>query len=166
MGLPGHPIEHVQLSNIQMLAEGGGTENQAEAFVPEEMHSYPEATAFGGGSPAHGFYVRHASQISFNQVSLMTANNDERPAMELNDVEGFSIHGMLGQKAAGSQPLVKITDCQNGMISGLRAIEPVENLIELRGEKSQAIHIGMNFTANVGKEYTLSQGAKETAIKE
>ena len=34
-GIPGHPIENVQLSNIQITFEGGGTREEAAAKVPE-----------------------------------------------------------------------------------------------------------------------------------
>ena len=46
-GLPGHTIENVTLSNIQLGFEGGGTKEDASRQIPEKPTSYPESTMFG-----------------------------------------------------------------------------------------------------------------------
>ena len=91
-GLPGHPIEDVRLSNIQIEHRGGLTlehvaQQPAEMVntfflrgpaltgprdpfqPPEQEKAYPEPSMFGL-LPAHSFYVRHAKNISVRDVEV------------------------------------------------------------------------------------------------
>ena len=83
-GLPGHPIENVQLDNISIIQAGG----QAKIASPqdEKEKEYPEATMWGM-LPAKGFYVRHARNIKMENVTVRTLNADKRPAFVYEDAE-------------------------------------------------------------------------------
>jgi len=48
-GIPGHPIEDVKISNVQVLHQGGGTKEDAAYQPPEYEDMYPEPTMFTGG---------------------------------------------------------------------------------------------------------------------
>ena len=48
-GIPGHLIEDVKISNIQILHQGGGTKEDAAYQPPEYEDMYPEPTMFIGG---------------------------------------------------------------------------------------------------------------------
>ena len=75
-GLPGHAVEDVWLSNITIHQQGGC---KAIAIPDDEKEAdYPEATMWGP-LPAKGFFVRHARNVNFNNVSITTAEPDERP---------------------------------------------------------------------------------------
>ena len=100
-GLNGHDIEDVKLSNIRIHYKGGGTKEDAMREVPENEKNYPEPSMFGK-IPAYGFYVRHASGITFNDVEISFENTDERPAFVLSDVknaEFFRVNGELSNGA-------------------------------------------------------------------
>jgi len=63
-GIPGHYIEDVKISNIQVLHEGGGTKEDAAYQPPEYEDMYPEPTMFvmpargaGNGRAANGQFV-------------------------------------------------------------------------------------------------------------
>ena len=83
-GLPGHPIENVQLDNISIIQAGG----QAKIASPqdEKEKEYPEATMWGM-LPAKGFYVRHARNVNMRNVTVRTLNADKRPAFVYEDAE-------------------------------------------------------------------------------
>ena len=83
-GLPGHPIENVQLDNISIIQAGG----QAKIAPPqdEKEKEYPEATMWGM-LPAKGFYVRHARNVNMRNVTVRTLNADKRPAFVYEDAE-------------------------------------------------------------------------------
>ena len=89
-GLPGHPVENVWLSNITLHHRGGITEADlpaiAEAVKDEKAKEYPEATMWGP-LPARGFFVRHARNILFNNVIILTDQPDVRPDFVQEDVE-------------------------------------------------------------------------------
>ena len=86
-GLSESPIEDVHLSNIRIHYRGGGTAEDAKRDVPENEKNYPEPSMFGV-LPAYGFYVRHASGITFDNVEVSFENSDARPAFMLEDVKG------------------------------------------------------------------------------
>jgi polygalacturonase len=53
-GIPGHAIEDVKISNIQILHQGGGTKEDAAYQPPEYEDMYPEPTMFVGGPRPSG----------------------------------------------------------------------------------------------------------------
>jgi len=86
-GIPGHPIEGVKLSNIQVLHQGGGTKEDAAIKPPERENAYPEPTMFGT-MPSHGFFIRHVKGIELSHVEIGCVKEDARPAFVLEDVQG------------------------------------------------------------------------------
>jgi len=92
-GVPGHPIEGVRLSNIQIQQAGGGTDQDAALQPPEKENGYPEPGMFGP-MPAHGFFIRHARDIQFSDASVGTVQEDRRPAFVLEDVAGATFQNV------------------------------------------------------------------------
>lgn len=88
-GIPGHYVEDVVLENIVISYPGGGTQEDAERVVPEDISRYPEQFFFGV-LPAWGAYIRHARNVEFRNVILRTRSSDERKRIVLDDVDGFS----------------------------------------------------------------------------
>ena len=91
MGIPGHPVEDVVFNNVKMKVEGGAPALQANIEVPENEKGYPDPMYFGL-LPAHGFFVRHAAGIQFNQIEIKTEKPDGRPAFIFDDVERSSLN--------------------------------------------------------------------------
>jgi polygalacturonase len=83
-GLAGHPVEDITLNNIHIAMAGG----QGKTAIPtdEREKAYPEATMWGI-LPAKGFYVNHARNVSFNNVTIKTKAPDARPEYILLDNE-------------------------------------------------------------------------------
>ncbi len=96
VGLPGHPVEDVTLENIQILYRGKDDSTVARfgldsiEKVPENESGYPEYSMFGE-LPAWGFYVRHAKDIHFHNVSLHHAHQSFRPAAIFDDVQNLTL---------------------------------------------------------------------------
>jgi hypothetical protein len=92
VGLPGHDIENVELKNITVNYEGGGSKSKAYISsdslhtVPENPSAYPEFSMFGE-LPAWGLYVRHAKDIRLTGVQLVLQQPDYRPAFIFDDVK-------------------------------------------------------------------------------
>jgi polygalacturonase len=84
-GIPGHEIEDVRISNVIVEHQGGGTEEHAALKPAEDEAKYPEPGMFGG-MPSHGFYVRHVKGIQFDNIRIVPAQPDARPAFVLQDV--------------------------------------------------------------------------------
>ena len=82
-GLPGHPVRNVALRGITILQKGGC----GEVPVPEDEKetSYPESTMWGD-LPASGFFVRHAENVTLEDVSVRCIESDSRPLFVFEDV--------------------------------------------------------------------------------
>lgn len=90
LGLPGHPIEDVVLSNLQLHYLGGGTPAQAAREVPELEKAYPDPYDFGT-MPSWGMFARHVKNLSLRGVELRVDAPDARPAVTLDDVQGAQL---------------------------------------------------------------------------
>jgi polygalacturonase len=90
-GLPGALIANVSLNNVDIKHPGGGNLMFAKVLlneldsVPEKPAAYPEFSMFRE-LPAWAVYIRHASEIQFNNVRLSCAKKDYRTAIVLDDV--------------------------------------------------------------------------------
>jgi polygalacturonase len=101
LGVAGHPIEDVMLSNIQIHYAGGGTAEQATRSVPELEKAYPDPYDFGF-IPSWGIFARHVKGLSLRGVELHTIKPDARPAIILDDVAN----------ARASDVILDVTDKQ------------------------------------------------------
>jgi len=93
VGMPDAKIENITLRNIEIHYPGGGNPHYAKVGldelnkVPEMGASYPEFSMFKE-LPAWGFYIRHASGITMENVKLVCDKKDYRTAVVLDDVHG------------------------------------------------------------------------------
>ncbi|MBX7170997.1 MAG: glycoside hydrolase family 28 protein [Pyrinomonadaceae bacterium] len=87
-GLPESLIEDVNLSNIYINYKGGGTKEDAAREVPENEKNYPEPSMFGV-LPASAFYIRHAKNVTFDNIRVSFQKEDFRPAFVLDNVHGI-----------------------------------------------------------------------------
>ncbi|HYW35459.1 MAG TPA: glycoside hydrolase family 28 protein [Balneolaceae bacterium] len=85
-GIPGHQIENVKISNVQINYEGGGTRHEATIRPPENADHYPEPSMFGK-MPSYGMYLRHVNGIEITNARFAYSKADYRPPFRLNDVE-------------------------------------------------------------------------------
>ena len=99
VGIPTCKIRNVTLQNIEIVTPGGG--NPLYAYrgttpaelnsVPEMEKAYPEFSQFKE-LPAWGFYIRHAENITFDNVTFRALRKDYRPAIVADDVKGLALH--------------------------------------------------------------------------
>ncbi|MFN8395012.1 MAG: glycoside hydrolase family 28 protein [Bacteroidia bacterium] len=95
VGLPGHPVENVTLENILITYPGRGNPAYANLplsrldQVPELPKKYPEFSMFGE-LPAWGIYARHVNGLTMRNMRIQIRKPDYRPAVVLDDVQGFS----------------------------------------------------------------------------
>ncbi len=101
VGIPNCKIKNVTLQNITIVTPGGG--NPLYAFrgtsakeldsIPEMINSYPEFSQFKE-LPAWGFYLRHAENVTFDNVTIKALKHDYRPAIVADDVKGIRLKSM------------------------------------------------------------------------
>ena len=86
-GIPGHPIEDVQISNVRITYPGDRVPRDVTTRPAEMEKGYPEPTMFHA-MPAWGFYIRHVKDIELDHINLSSTADDLRPAFWLEDVDG------------------------------------------------------------------------------
>jgi len=111
-GLPGYPARNILLEDVEVVYAGGGLAERA--FLPiDSMHivteaanRYPEFSMFGE-LPVWGLYLRHAEGVTLKNVRLTLRQDDYRPALAADDVQGLTIDG-LDVKGSGVAPSVQL----------------------------------------------------------
>jgi len=100
-GIEGHPVRNIILKDISIQFRGGLTLEDVRLqrgrnpfFIPEARKdgergeaNYPEPSAHGI-QPAWGFSISHARKIQLKDIKLELMNQDERPAIHMEDAEG------------------------------------------------------------------------------
>ena len=90
-GVPGLRIKDVTFRNFEFRAKGGCTRVAASLPVPEVEKKYPDIHMFDRHPlPAYGFYLRHADDITFENVQVSSMSvEEERPVLAVDDVTGI-----------------------------------------------------------------------------
>jgi Pectate lyase superfamily protein/Glycosyl hydrolases family 28 len=124
IGLPGHDIEDVRISDVRVHMRGGLSMTEAagqppelintffaepgarEPFaVPDRPQAYPEPSMFGI-LPAWAFYLRHVTGVALDNVDCRFERPDTRPAVVLDDVRDAEFHHVRLHKAEGAPTFV------------------------------------------------------------
>lgn len=85
-GIPGYYMEDVSLKDITINFSGGAQSVRPGFVVPENETERPNCDIFGDTMPAHGLYVRHVRNITFDNVCFNADAVDLRPALIMDDV--------------------------------------------------------------------------------
>ncbi|AVR45619.1 exo-poly-alpha-D-galacturonosidase [Christiangramia fulva] len=108
-GIPGHYIEDVRFSNINIWYRPlDSAKTQIQELVPEHIKTYPEPAKMGI-MPAYGFFVRHAKNIEIHDINIYHLGDEIRPALILDDVKNVELFNVDAQKVENA-PVLKIKD--------------------------------------------------------
>ncbi|MEW6357938.1 MAG: glycoside hydrolase family 28 protein [Planctomycetota bacterium] len=162
-GLPGHFVENVTLTNINLAFEGGGTKEDASRKIEERETAYPESTMFGT-LPAYGFFCRHARGLVFTNVQLRTDTPDLRHAMVFDDVQEVTVDGLQAGFSTGGAPMIRMTQVQNAVIRRCLPTSPVDTLLQLEGDSTKAIVLENSDLTKVTTVLAPSPGVPEDAL--
>ena len=105
-GIPGHKVENIMLSNIQLFTEGGVGNDDYKTIVDESEKGYPQPDVWKN-LPSYGLYIRHAKGISINNLVLGHKNDDVRVPIIADDVEGLMIKAVRLSNPISAMPFVK-----------------------------------------------------------
>jgi polygalacturonase len=95
-GIKDQVVESVLIKNMDISMIGGGTAEMANQPLEENDKGYPDAQAFSReGLPAHGFYIRHARNVTLENVKITPGEKDRRPEFKSGgNVENVVINGL------------------------------------------------------------------------
>jgi parallel beta-helix repeat protein len=118
--VPGFQIENVVFRDMILRHKGGGAEEDVNRVVPENEAKYPENRMFGHSLPAYGLYVRHAKNITLDNIQFFLASNDARPAIWLEDVNGVYIKDFSPGTGAKPSAMIRQVDVKDFFYQNLR----------------------------------------------
>jgi len=162
-GLPGHPVENISLSNINLGFDGGGTKEQACREIPERPTSYPESTMFGT-LPAYGFFCRHAKNLKFQNVKLNTSTPDYRHAIVFDDVENAVVESLDAPYAADSSGMIRLNNSKDIYVRNCQPSKGTELFLEISGSKTNNIVLFSNDLSGVKKIVKKASDTPESIV--
>jgi polygalacturonase len=123
-GIPGHDIEDLHISNMQILYPGGVTLAQAATRPEEQETGYPEPARFRG-MPAYGFFIRHVNGMELTDIDLNYVKEDMRPAFDIEDVKDIDLTHIKAPHAPG-RPNMILRDVDDLSIHQYRGVPDTE----------------------------------------
>jgi hypothetical protein len=163
-GIPGHPIERVALSNIQVTFPGGGTREDAAKREMKELEDvYPEYFLWGV-LPAYGLYARHVNGLSLDNVRFDVATPDLRPAVVCDMVEGLDIAGLRAQGSPEVESLIRLRATRDAFLHGCRPLGNIGTFLRVEGQASKDIALGANDLHRAKAVFDVAEGADKAAI--
>ena len=149
-GLPGHPIENINLSDIRIEFVGGGAAEHSLAGVPEPANGYPECTMFGT-LPAYGFFCRNVDGLRMRDVEVSCAEADARPALACDAVRRLRLDGFRGETGAEAPAQVVLRNVQEAFITG--SVADAAPFLKLEGESAGIVVMGNDLSFSAAPFY-------------
>lgn len=122
-GIPGHPLEDITLSHIQIWYAGGGTKAQAALTPAEHEADYPEPSSLGV-MPAYGFFLRHVQGVTMDHIQLHTLTTDARPPFVLDDVGAVDM-GQIKAPHSRDTPVFSLNNVTNLHIHDTEGVQDI-----------------------------------------
>ncbi|RPJ24443.1 MAG: hypothetical protein EHM35_16355, partial [Planctomycetaceae bacterium] len=161
VGIPGHNIENVTLSNVKIAFTGGGTKERVLAEVPELENKYPEGIMFGV-LPAYAFFCRHVDGLTLRDVDFRYDKPDQRPALVCDDVQNLKLDGFSAQGAADALGQVIFRNTRDVLITGCRP-PATEVFLRLEGG-SRLINVLANDLSRVKTPFTFDASVSPSDV--
>jgi hypothetical protein len=139
MGVPGHDVSDIALSNIRISSEGGGDAALVSRPVPQRKREYPDAARFRN-LPAYGLYCRHVTRLRVERTALTVDASDPRPALVLDDVREVRVKSLVATAPSGAAPVAWLRSTQDCLIDGIRSPE-ADTLARLSGVETARIRV-------------------------
>lgn len=105
--VPGFHVENVTLRDI-FITNKLSVASPLSKAVPEKETAYPENRMFGWELPSYGFYIRHAKNITLENIRISLLQPDARPAFWLEDAHNVRIINSID-----GENQLKEKDCSN-----------------------------------------------------
>lgn len=163
VGLPGHRIENVTLSNVTIRAEGGGKPEWSDAKIEELPDKYPESIMFGN-LPGYGLYCRHVAGLTLMDLKLQTSEPDGRHALVLDDVRDGHVGNLSCSPASGTMALIRLVQSQNVLVRNSRPHAAAAAFLKIEGQESAGLALLGNDLRQVARAADMSSGVPTASL--
>lgn len=161
-GIPSHPVKNISLDHIRIFYKGGGTIKNANRIIPEKESGYPEAVMFDRLS-SYGFFIRHAENMTLNNMELYFDNEDQRPAIYMDDVKKGRIWNLQADIHKKSS-LIRAHNSSELNIQNPWIKNDCESLIEISGIKSGSVILSDMDKRKYQELFKLSKGVNKNTV--
>jgi len=186
-GIPGHRVERVTLSNIQITYKGGGPYRPSDEPVPEKEAQYPNPDMFDA-LPAYGLYCRHVSGLTLSNVHLSyapaywrtttrradwhTPDGIPKPskpgqaghALVCDDVDQLDVEGLRAQSTPEGVSVVRFVNVREAVVRGCLAPEKTRVYLEAVGPETRDIHLIGNVLRGAERPVAIGAGVPHKAV--
>jgi polygalacturonase len=118
-------LKNLLFDNVDISFKGGVS--SVPTAPAEYAGQYPENTMWGN-LPAYGYYLRHATGVTFTNCFTSTASGDARPWLATSDVSNLVIAGPTLRVQPGSAAAVLLWDNAFTLQSATNVAGPYQNL--------------------------------------
>jgi len=164
-GIPGHPIENLELNNVTIHAPGGGEASMVDMEIPEIIETYSQSKLFGHNLPAYGIYFRHINGMKLINVSIFIEQPDHRSAVYLEDVDGVDFNTFRAKAFPEIDALIKLADAVNINIKGTVVHPDASVFLKVAGNKSSKIVLQDNIIMKETKPFEIAKGLSSTIVQ-
>jgi Glycosyl hydrolases family 28/Pectate lyase superfamily protein len=139
MGVPGHDVSDIALSNIRISGKGGGDAALVSRPVPQRKREYPDAARFRN-LPAQGLYCRHVTRLRVERTALTVDAPDHRPALVLDDVRDVTVKRLVATAPSGAAPVAWLRSTQDCLLDDIRS-PGADTLARLSGAETARVRV-------------------------
>jgi polygalacturonase len=112
-GFPGHYVENIMLSNINInFREGLTDESQIDWNPEEKADKYPRPTEYGIVQ-SRGLFIRHAKNVQIRNFCISAGSTDIRPPIYAEDVDGLIVRDVVNAIPLAPETLIRVKDVKN-----------------------------------------------------
>ncbi len=155
-------IENITFDNFRATFPGGGTAQEASVRdVPKIVGEYFET----GVLPAHAFYARNVRGLNLNNVRFEVRGPEQRPAIIFDTVEDAALNGLAVRAPKEAESLLRFINSRDVLLSGCRAVAPVQVFLQVEGAASENIAIQGGDTSKAATPVVFRSGASKQALR-
>ncbi|MCC6696035.1 MAG: glycoside hydrolase family 28 protein [Candidatus Hydrogenedentes bacterium] len=189
-GIPGHAVENVTLSDIQLTYAGGLPYCGPDEAIPEKIEVYPDADMYEA-LPAYGLYCRHVDGLTLSNVQLSyndgfyriqaIENRDiqwnaegapqpsapGRPGQALlcDDVSALRISGLRARPSGEGDSVVRFANVRDALVEGCMAQPGTALYLEAVGKDSSGIRVIGNDLSHAKTAFTAGADVDAAAVE-
>lgn len=112
-GYPDHPVENIRLNDMYISVDGVTDLADTATQVIENSDGYPFNRMFHSNLPAYGLFLRHVNDIKLDNIEMVIGNEEVRPAMHLENLNGGLFEDVNMDQPQSNQPKVKVINSSN-----------------------------------------------------
>ncbi|GAB5476091.1 MAG: glycoside hydrolase family 28 protein [Maribacter sp.] len=116
-GYPGHYVENISFNNVQLGYGKKGDKADISKQVPENDKGYPNPMMYGMNLPSFGLYFRHVRNVILTNVSLISAIDEPRKSIFLEDVHNLNAQNILTDFKKTNSEAIATKNCTSIVVN-------------------------------------------------